>query len=149
MKIYFIQSGENGPIKIGITRDVEARLKALQTAHPETLKLLGVRGGDTQDEASWHRRFHRQRLRGEWFRPSTRLLRAIERETCSPEAWEDFKRRARVAFARYQRATAQVSLWGERSFDRSIMDAPWTEAERAFVASEPSPQHFSPTGRRA
>jgi hypothetical protein len=39
--IYFIQAGETGPIKIGKANDPAQRINQFQTAHHETLRLLG------------------------------------------------------------------------------------------------------------
>jgi hypothetical protein len=92
--IYFIQSGfGDGPIKIGIAANPEARLKELQTANPYWLSLLGVirvtSAGEARDiERELHMQFSmsRTRPRGEWFRPSLELFRTIETR-CRPDAF--------------------------------------------------------------
>lgn len=75
-KTYFIRAGDNGPVKIGISADPEKRLRGLQTAQPDKLKLLGVLSGD--HESKLHRQFNDLRLHGEWFRPAATLLEFIE-----------------------------------------------------------------------
>ena len=40
--VYFIQRGEDGPIKIGVSADVAGRLRMLQAASREPLVLLGA-----------------------------------------------------------------------------------------------------------
>src|SRR5689334_18091148 len=46
-KVYFIQAGENGPIKIGYTfKNVADRLAGIQTGNHEECKILGVIPGD-------------------------------------------------------------------------------------------------------
>ena len=51
MSIYFIQAGENGPIKIGKTNgDAKDRLANLQIGNHEELKLLWVYHGDEYGE---------------------------------------------------------------------------------------------------
>ena len=73
--IYFIQQGTDGPIKIGYTNSsVESRLANLQTANCEKLHLLATATGEQRDEAMLHARFADERLNGEWFKPSTRLI---------------------------------------------------------------------------
>ena len=66
--IYFIQAGEDGPIKIGFTNGpIKNRLAGLQTGSIHKLKVLFVYKGDTVTEKQLHY-FHRyHRLRGEWF----------------------------------------------------------------------------------
>jgi hypothetical protein len=79
--IYFIQSGDDGPIKIGLASDVRERLRALQTAHHEKLTLLGVSSGDRKEERLLHIRFAQLRGIGEWFRPARELLDYIQQNT--------------------------------------------------------------------
>lgn len=75
MSVYFIQAGVDGAIKIGFTRfPVLDRLKSLQVACPDELRLLAVLAGDDGKETEIHKRFAPDRIRGEWFRPSTTLL---------------------------------------------------------------------------
>jgi hypothetical protein len=77
--VYFIQAGENGPIKIGIAADHEDRMRSLQVGHYEELRLLktilttGKKEAEKL-EAQFHARFHSYHLRGEWFSPSEDLL---------------------------------------------------------------------------
>jgi hypothetical protein len=72
--VYFIQAGEAGPIKIGKSDDPVARLRSLQTAHHQRLILLGtVRGGEPL-EKELHRLHEKDRLLGEWFRPSFEVI---------------------------------------------------------------------------
>ena len=73
-RTYFI-GGEHGPIKIGISCDPLARLWILQTAYPEELFIYAVMNGD--NERALHSEFSADRLRGEWFRRTDRLLRRI------------------------------------------------------------------------
>ncbi len=67
--IYFIQAGENGPIKIGKSDDPERRLKQLQTAHHKELKLLWVEDGAEEKESAYHEDFKDHNIKNEWFRP--------------------------------------------------------------------------------
>ena len=77
--VYFLRSGEAGPIKIGYTGTTpNARLSALQTGNPEPLRLIGAVPGTMADESRLHDRFASVRLQGEWFRPVPELLNFIE-----------------------------------------------------------------------
>ena len=48
--IYFISAGDGGPIKIGLTNDVEQRLASLQTGCPYKMVLLGAVAGTSSHE---------------------------------------------------------------------------------------------------
>jgi hypothetical protein len=65
--IYFVQSGEHGLIKIGLSNGPMRRLPELQTGNPDELLLRHVIPGDRAVEASLHQRFEPARIRGEWF----------------------------------------------------------------------------------
>ena len=86
-RIYFIQLGTNGPIKIGCSRNPPNRLRTLQTSHPlEILRLLGHFRGGPQVERGLHQTFASDRIRGEWFVCSPKLLKFIETTiTVGPE----------------------------------------------------------------
>jgi len=79
--IYFIQKGESGAIKIGISKDPERRLMTLQTASDEPLRIIGCFRGFESDERNLHARFAAQRRMGEWFDPVIELKAVIE-ELC-------------------------------------------------------------------
>ena len=76
--IYFIQGESGGPIKIGYTQDLRARLNSLQTGHPDVLILLGAFPGNTGDERNLHEEYSDYRIRGEWFRPTEKILEKIK-----------------------------------------------------------------------
>ena len=72
---YFVQAGPDGPIKIGSTKNLIVRLRALSVMLPVPLRVLGVIKGDHEQ---WcHARFAPFRLRGEWFAPVDVLLEFI------------------------------------------------------------------------
>jgi hypothetical protein len=76
--IYFIRSGKNGPIKIGLGTPSE-RLKSLQTGNPEELFLIGViPNGGLKKELELHEMFREYNIRGEWFEPCDELLGLID-----------------------------------------------------------------------
>jgi hypothetical protein len=54
------------------------RMGELQVGNPRPLRLLAYTAHLT--EAALHRRLHRDRLRGEWFRLAPQLLALVERE---------------------------------------------------------------------
>jgi hypothetical protein len=76
--IYFIQAGKNGPIKIGKTdNEIENRIRQLQIGCPYELKLLWLYKDDDYSEAEIHETFAHERIRGEWFHPTKKLLEFI------------------------------------------------------------------------
>jgi hypothetical protein len=74
--IYFIQGAEDSPIKIGRAKHPIDRLKSLQSANWDELRLLAAFEGHAKDEVALHKKF--ERARGEWFMPSEGLLELIE-----------------------------------------------------------------------
>lgn len=77
--VYFIQSGEKGPIKIGWSEDVARRLAELQTANAHPLRVLGTTPGTLEDELSMHTRFAHLRMEAEWFRCDPEILEFVSR----------------------------------------------------------------------
>lgn len=79
--VYFIAARPRGDIKIGLAKDVRARLATLQTASPQKLVLLGVI--EHEDAAGLERHIHgvfaAERVRGEWFTASADLKAFIAR----------------------------------------------------------------------
>lgn len=75
--VYFVQRGDNGPIKIGVSYDVIARVKTLQTGCAETLTLLRVAEAGAYAEAELHAKLRQHRLSGEWFMPHPDVLECI------------------------------------------------------------------------
>lgn len=77
--VYFIRAAASGLIKIGVAGSPASRLKALQTASPVDLTLIATIPGVGQaDESRLHELFAEERVRGEWFQPSARLLAYVE-----------------------------------------------------------------------
>jgi len=76
--VYFVQQAPDGPIKIGISRDVQGRIAALQSSSAHPLRLLGQIPGGRALEAHLHELFHERRLQGEWFEPVADILSLME-----------------------------------------------------------------------
>ena len=79
--IYFIQSEENGYIKIGYSQNantLETRLSTLQIGNPHRLTLLKTIEGDIKYEKVLHLVFADDRILGEWFEPTTSLLNFLK-----------------------------------------------------------------------
>lgn len=69
--VYFIESGPGGPVKIGYTNDVAARMADLQGGNPVPLRLLAAVHGTQRTERFLHTVYLQGNLRGEWFARDT------------------------------------------------------------------------------
>lgn len=75
--VYFIQGCDTKRIKIGVSENVNQRLKGIQASEP--LKLLAViKAGGRQLEKELHKRFKKFCVHNEWFSPDPELLQYIE-----------------------------------------------------------------------
>lgn len=77
-KVYFLRRPD-GAIKIGYTGDIGVRIKELSRQQGCDLQLLAWKPGGRDAEAALHKRFWRDRLDGEWFHPSGRLLAYVDK----------------------------------------------------------------------
>lgn len=75
--IYFIQSENGGPIKIGYADDLAKRLVSLQTSRPDKLVVVASFVGTIAHEKELHARFSHVREMGEWFTPVPELMDLI------------------------------------------------------------------------
>jgi hypothetical protein len=75
--VYFMGSGSDGPIKIGMSFDPDRRVKDIQTASPEEIRVLAQVSGDQDVERMFHGVFAPDHIRGEWFKRSPTLLEFI------------------------------------------------------------------------
>lgn len=75
--IYFVQEGQDGPIKIGVAKQPADRVRQLQGANSRPLILRGVKTGFVKDERALHKKLDAFRIRGEWFSPEPEVLAEI------------------------------------------------------------------------
>jgi len=76
--IYFVKPvGQDGPIKIGCTRHLSARIAQLDGMSPVPLELIASAEGDFDLERHLHSMFASTHVRGEWFAPSAALTQII------------------------------------------------------------------------
>jgi hypothetical protein len=64
--VYFVGS-DDGPVKIGTTKEPLVRLQRMQAGSPVPLRILAAVPGGAKLEAGYHRAFAHRRLHGEWF----------------------------------------------------------------------------------
>lgn len=84
---YFILDRDSGQIKIGQSKNPEARLAALRQRRPNLELLATV--PDHSKERELHDVFSRQRVTGEWFVPDAELWSYIVRAASMSEVSED------------------------------------------------------------
>lgn len=68
--VYIVAVEGGGPVKVGTTENLDARLKALRTACPFALALVDLMPGGREQERQAHDVCAAFRLRGEWFAPA-------------------------------------------------------------------------------
>lgn len=76
--VYFAQAGTDGPIKIGFSKSFKQRIASIEASTFEPIRILAVVNGGINRERALHRRFRADRIKSEWFRPSTALMAYIE-----------------------------------------------------------------------
>ncbi|WP_109527275.1 MULTISPECIES: GIY-YIG nuclease family protein [Nocardia] len=80
--VYFIRDAAAGEVKIGISHDPKARLRAIQSTRPNPLELvLVIPTGGIQLERRLHGRFAKYRLYSEWFREANPVRDFIRNES--------------------------------------------------------------------
>ena len=55
-------------VKIGVSNDVQRRLKDLQSSNPFNIELLYLGENEGCDEEMWHNIYNHRHHRGEWFK---------------------------------------------------------------------------------
>jgi hypothetical protein len=73
--LYFIRCGN--AVKIGHTANIVQRLANMQVNTPHELDCLLLLKGQGHEERQWHERFRADQIRGEWFRWTVELERAV------------------------------------------------------------------------
>lgn len=99
-QIYFIQRAD-GLIKIGYSSNLASRLDQIRKSHGDVV-VLKVINGDQRREREIHYQFDQHREYGEWFRPDTAVVDAINaihdgsqitfRKSQSRKTWEEYER---------------------------------------------------------
>lgn len=76
--VYFVENFFDGAVKIGFSQKHPAdRVPNLRTASHHRLGLMGYIRGTIKDEGRLHNKFKKDRIRGEWFAPSFRLVKFL------------------------------------------------------------------------
>lgn len=153
-KIYFLQAGADGPIKIGRSLNPERRVRDLAVSSPLTLTLIGlIDEGPEADERSLHKLFEHENIHGEWFEPSKRLTDFInyvcqnfdrievsvgKKKFANPEARrkkldDDYEKSAMKSAMRWREAYDQLAkLCNENPEELKLIIDKW-DAERKHI----------------
>lgn len=107
--VYFIQAKETGRIKIGYAKDVNKRLKNLQTSSADQLDLLAYVKGGRNLEKLLHEKFASCRTRGEWFIAKPELLDFIQQKDLQ-QTVDKLLQRAENGEDRLEKYTLLLSL---------------------------------------
>lgn len=76
--VYFIKpEGFDGPVKIGVTVDMAARLRAAACWSPFPLEVIATFEGDASLEHQFHALFEADHLRLEWFAWSPEMASVV------------------------------------------------------------------------
>lgn len=67
--VYFVRAGDTGPIKIGWTEALGARIRTIDANCPAAVRLLAAFFAPEGVEVGLHARFAGHRVHGEWFEP--------------------------------------------------------------------------------
>lgn len=80
--VYFVQAGQNGPVKIGVTENIRNRMSGLQVSSPIKLELLATIYAPSELEGRLHHALAEHHTSGEWFNwcPEIEMLVALARE---------------------------------------------------------------------
>ena len=113
MYVYVVKSvvHKSKEVKIGYTKDLDARLKQLQTASPYTLKVHETIPCTSEANARWvenciHKEFSELRLSGEWFRWTANLgnfIRGLKEHDPAKQDRALEKHKAQVARGHFRR----------------------------------------------
>lgn len=90
--IYFIQAGEDGPIKIGRSSNEVGRFGGLQTATYERLHLRATLDVPDEIEGYFHTILSGARIRGEWFDSKETIVNIALACALAGHVWEPVAR---------------------------------------------------------
>ena len=78
--VYLIHACEGNYYKIGVTENIENRIKGLQTGNPEKLICEYIIEGNIEEEKRLHEKFAEYKKEGEWFEFNKRIKAKVVKE---------------------------------------------------------------------
>ena len=76
-KVYLIHAEGTDAYKIGLTNNVNLRLKSLQTSNPNKLSIVKCIDGDSQLERRIHSYYDKNHVNGEWFSFNNTMIEKV------------------------------------------------------------------------
>jgi hypothetical protein len=76
--VYFIATEDGRFVKIGLSREPEARCQSIQVGLPVAVSVIAVIPGDRREEKRLQYRFRRDRAREEWFHFTREIRRFVD-----------------------------------------------------------------------
>lgn len=126
-QVYFVLCGRH--IKIGRSGDIQKRIAAITSSHPES-SVIAIVDGDADVERAFHKKLSRQRVSGEWFSDCTEVRVAIQRfQDDGLQSLDPFYVKTR---GRYRAAMSNESLPVAAPTEWDLLTERWRQqAERA------------------
>jgi hypothetical protein len=103
--IYAIESLGSGLVKLGLTINVEKRMKDLQTGSPSPLHFIGAFPGDHRTEKHIHKKYNKYWESGEWYNLPFGLAEQI-----IEEGWESHSSRELQMELDFERQAAVIEM---------------------------------------
>jgi hypothetical protein len=127
--VYFLRAGR-GAVKIGLSKNVDARITELQNGNAGRLRVLRTIEGTARTENLAHKAFAQHHIRGEWFRYTPEMLTWTEPMVTAPKLKQPRRHGADVApgpetelltkIMSFLKATGEA----ETHFGRRVMNDP-------------------------
>jgi hypothetical protein len=95
-RLYVVRDKESGAVKIGVSQNARKRASELQVASPRPLALVVDVPAPKGFEKFLHALLAADRLKGEWFNPSPRVLEAVAELEALARAVAELEALARV-----------------------------------------------------
>lgn len=144
MSVYFIQQGQDGPVKVGTAKDLGRRMAGLQGANPFPLRLIGVLPGGRMEERAIHEKLSAWRIHGEWFQAAPEVLSVAAQGSLNLPTFglggpafdpERFRRQVKI-YADCLRAQANFIEEEARKPDPDAVFRELADARKLVVAAE-------------
>ncbi|MGW7283971.1 GIY-YIG nuclease family protein [Streptomyces sp. NPDC054847] len=143
--VYVIGSAGSYVVKIGVTSNIDRRLREIQNMSPQALEVRWSCNGNQSLEQALHHHFGSYRRHGEWFefphdpvplvQCAVRILEVVKQELGGYMLWPGAPR---------QRTDREVALWLLGKIHRQLSNRLFTFGEVASVIGAPRSfvEHF-------
>lgn len=112
--VYFFEA--SGMVKIGSTRSLDVRVRAMEAFCPADCRLVGFGPGSVTREKHLHQLLEASHSHSEWFRPSIWLRRIVLSAIRNDAAWQSLPSNSVAE----QRVRYGAALKAKRQADREL-----------------------------